>query len=181
MTGSSSRDPGLLDAFALAARVVDEVVVDTVRDTHDALARRVHGAAATGPGWLDGSGHVHRTVARATYHAVGLGLRGAATGLSAAASAGLGPALEDAARGRLVRGAVNGLSGDRLARERHPMAITMAVRVDGRDVPLDGAAIAAAFPAATGRVAVLLHGLCENESYWRRRPRRASARRTPTR
>lgn len=167
--GRPGRDPGLLDAFALAARAVDEVVVETMRDTHDAIARRVHGLAATGSGWAETSGHLHRGVARSTYHALGLGLRGAAAGLSAAASAGVGPALEDGARGRLVRGAVNGLWGDRLDRERHTMAITMAVRVGGRDLPLTGEAIAAAFPSATGRVAVLVHGLGENDSSWRRR------------
>ncbi len=101
VTGSSARGPGLLDAFALAARAVDEVVVETVRDTHDALARRVHGAAATGPGWAETSGHLHRGVARATYHAVGLGLRGAAAGLSATA-ARLGRT-RTGARGRRAR------------------------------------------------------------------------------
>ncbi len=49
------------------------------------------------------------------------------------------------------------------------MAITMAVRVDGRDLALDGAAVASAFPSATGRLAVLVHGLGENDSSWRRR------------
>lgn len=50
--------------------------------------------------------------------------------------------------------------------ERPRLAITMAVRVDGRDVPLTPEGLAAAFPEATGRVVVLHHGLCENESYW---------------
>jgi pimeloyl-ACP methyl ester carboxylesterase len=44
----------------------------------------------------------------------------------------------------------------------------MAVRAGGRDVPLDGDGLAEAFPDATGRVVVLLHGLCENESHWSR-------------
>jgi pimeloyl-ACP methyl ester carboxylesterase len=44
----------------------------------------------------------------------------------------------------------------------------MAVRIDGRDVPLTPEGLAAAFPGATGRVVVLHHGLCENESYWER-------------
>jgi pimeloyl-ACP methyl ester carboxylesterase len=65
-----------------------------------------------------------------------------------------------------VSSAVNGLIGDRLARERPRLAIRMAVRQDGRDVPLSG--LAQAFPAASGRVVVFLHGLCETEDYWRR-------------
>lgn len=46
------------------------------------------------------------------------------------------------------------------------MAIRMAVRSAGRDVPVD--ALGPAFPEATGRVVVFLHGLCETESYWDR-------------
>jgi pimeloyl-ACP methyl ester carboxylesterase len=63
---------------------------------------------------------------------------------------------------------VNGLIGDRLVRERPRLAIPMAVRAHGHDVPLDGDGLADAFPDATDRVVVFLHGLCENESYWNR-------------
>jgi len=59
---------------------------------------------------------------------------------------------------------VNGLIGDRLARERPRLAVPLAVRRDGRDVPLRTDALQTAFPAATGRVALLLHGLSEDES-----------------
>lgn len=50
----------------------------------------------------------------------------------------------------------------------------MGVRVGDEDVVLDAAGVAAAFPAATGKVVVFVHGLCENESFWSReaRPRR---------
>jgi pimeloyl-ACP methyl ester carboxylesterase len=47
----------------------------------------------------------------------------------------------------------------------------MAVRVDGRDLPLDPDAIADAFPQATGRVVVFTHGLGESELAWRLRAR----------
>ena len=36
-------EPTLLDALALLARVADELVVDTARDTHLAWVDRVHG------------------------------------------------------------------------------------------------------------------------------------------
>ncbi len=44
----------------------------------------------------------------------------------------------------------------------------MAVRADGRDVALDPTSLAAAHPDATGRVAIFVHGLCENEECWDR-------------
>ena len=74
------------------------------------------------------------------------------------------PALEDTPRGRFLTSAVDGIIGDRLARERPRLAVPLAVRRDGRDVPTDRAALAEAFPTAAGRVAVLLHGLSENEA-----------------
>jgi pimeloyl-ACP methyl ester carboxylesterase len=46
------------------------------------------------------------------------------------------------------------------------MAIPMAVRRAGTDVVPEDAG--EAFPGATGRVVVFLHGLCENESHWDR-------------
>ena len=87
------------------------------------------------------------------------------------AATGVGPRLEDDPRGRFVSSAVNGLIGDRLLRERPQLAIPMAVRLHGADVDLEPDALAAAFPEATGRLVVFLHGLCENESYWQPPPR----------
>ena len=70
--------------------------------------------------------------------------------------------------------AVNGLIGDRLARASgSDLAITMAVRRRRpRRRRSTATALAAAFPRATGDVVVFLHGLCENEAYWDRAPRR---------
>ncbi|KQW48444.1 hypothetical protein ASC77_06695 [Nocardioides sp. Root1257] len=145
--------PGVLDALSLLTEVADELVVRSVRDTHDAWADRF-------------GGYPGRRITSAVYGGASLGLRAASAGLGRAG--GLGPRLDAGARGRFVRSAVNGLIGDRLAVERPDLAITMAVRADGRDVPLDPDGLAAAFPGATGRVVVFLHGLCENESYWER-------------
>jgi pimeloyl-ACP methyl ester carboxylesterase len=78
----------------------------------------------------------------------------------------VGPRLESGARGRFVSSAVNGLIGDRLLRERPQMAIPMALRRRGADVVVQPDDLAAAYPEATGRLVLFLHGLCENESYW---------------
>jgi hypothetical protein len=67
-----------------------------------------------------------------------------------------------------VVAALNGVLGDHLAASGNPLAIPMTVRRDGTPLSLDRAALAAALPAATGRIAVLVHGLCMNDLQWTR-------------
>lgn len=158
--------PGTLDTLSLLAEVADELVVSTVRDTHLAWLDRVE-TVVGGTGVHHG---VHRTLARGLYGGLGLGLRGVRRGLDAVADAR--PArpsdrrLEHGPRGRRARAAVTGLIGDRLAEQRPVWAFDMSVRAAGRDVMLDPGSLAAAHPGATGQVAVLVHGLCENEECW---------------
>ncbi len=161
--------PTVLDALSLLAEVADELLVGTARDTHLAIADRTHGLVdrATG-GTSTVPGAVHRGIAGAVYGGLGLGLRAASSGLDKVAATGVGPRLEATPRGRFVNAAVNGLIGDSLLRERPQLAIPTAIRLDGRDVEPDADGLAAAFPDATGRLVVFLHGLCENESYWNR-------------
>jgi hypothetical protein len=161
--------PRLLDAAALLSEVADDLVVRTVRDTHDAWAERVHGVlrGATG-GASRVPEAVHRGIASGVYAGLGAGFRVLAAGLGALADLEVGPALEETDQGRVVNAAVNGIIGDRLARERPRLAVPLAVRRDGRDVPVRGDTLRAAFPDATGRVAVLLHGLSESESSFER-------------
>ncbi|MDV7269129.1 alpha/beta hydrolase, partial [Rhodococcus oxybenzonivorans] len=68
--------------------------------------------------------------------------------------------------GAQVIAIISGLIGDVLETEGSPLAEPMAVRVDGAAVPLDSGALAAAFPEASPRIAVFLHGLVETESAW---------------
>ncbi|MBA4326879.1 MAG: permease [Polaromonas sp.] len=62
---------------------------------------------------------------------------------------------------------LNGVLGDQLLESANPLAITMGLRRDGLDLPLDRAALAARLPAATGKIVVLVHGLCMNDLQWR--------------
>jgi hypothetical protein len=171
MTAGSG--PRVLDAAALLSEIADEVVVRTVRDTHTAWLDRVHGILRRRAGGASGVAPltevVHRGVAAGVYGGLGAGCRAAAAGRGAPADPGVGPARDDSPRGRFLTSAVDGIIGDRLARERPRLAVPLAVRRDGRDVPTDADALANAFPSATGRVAVLLHGLSENEAAFDRR------------
>ena len=69
-------------------------------------------------------------------------------------------------RGTAVLAVVNGLIGDVLEREESPLHQPMSVRVGGRAVDLERAALAAAFPAASRHVVVFVHGLMESEQAW---------------
>lgn len=167
MTSHSTVAPSLLDAAALLAEKVEELVVRSARDVHGAVNDRVGAGTRLVPGSAVPDA-AQRGISGAVYGGIGLALRGLAAGLDKAADLaadrGWGPGLEDTGRGRFLHATVNGLIGDRLAEERPRLAIRMSVRRDGADVPLDG--LADAFPDATGRVVVFLHGLCESESAW---------------
>lgn len=157
--------PRLLHAAALLSEVADEVVVRTVRDTHQAWADRVHRALRSPT--RDASRvpeALHRGVATAVYAGVGAGFRTLSAGLGVLADHEVGPPLEETAAGRAATSAVNGIIGDRLARERPRLAVPLAVRRDGRDVPATREALRTAYAQATPRVAVLLHGLSESDA-----------------
>jgi len=166
---TSTSGPGLLDALSFVVEALDEFVLGSVRDTHAAVADRVHEALRRHTGGLGTLPEaVHRGVSTGMYAGLGLGLRAAGAGLDLAGRAGLGPRLEAHRAGRRASAAVNGIIGDRLRDQRPVLSIPMAVRVHDADVALVPAAVAAAFPAATGRVVVFLHGLSEDEHSWER-------------
>lgn len=164
---STTHEPGVADALGLLPVYGDEIVLRTVRDTHRAWAGRtyrvlnkVSGNRARGPQLL------HDAISTAIYSSISAGLAASGMAARAVGEAGLGPRLDDGPRGRFVRSALNGLIGDRFADEGSRLAIAASVRHDGRDVPLERDRLAAAFPEAGEKVAVLVHGLSENESYW---------------
>ena len=64
---------------------------------------------------------------------------------------------------------LNGVLGDYLAASNNPLAIPMRLRRDGIPLPGKRQALALAIPDASGKVVVLLHGLCMNDLQWRRR------------
>jgi len=65
-------------------------------------------------------------------------------------------------------GAMNGLIGDHLQATSNPLAIPMQLRRDGRALPMQRDALARALPGASGRIVVLVHGLCMGDLQWRR-------------
>jgi pimeloyl-ACP methyl ester carboxylesterase len=78
-------------------------------------------------------------------------------------------ALPDASKQRtnLAVAALNAAIGDRLFDADSPLAIPMALRFDGRDLPARSEMLQAVYPGATPKLAVFLHGLGETENSWR--------------
>jgi hypothetical protein len=137
------------------------------RDVHRAVTRRVFGAL--GPLGIPVRA-LHDPVSTISYKTVAAGLRAplAAGGRALARGASRGSAsLADSHAGALALGAVNGLFGDRLARDHPELALPVGFWDDGREVSLEPPAVAEAFGDATPRIAVFIHGLCETEDAWR--------------
>ena len=85
--------PRLLDAAALISEVADDLVVRTVRDTHDAWAERVHTVLRASIGTESRVPElVHRGVASGVCAGLGAGFRALSAGLGALAELEVGPA-----------------------------------------------------------------------------------------
>src|SRR4051812_16749107 len=152
------------ETAALARLGLEEIGGATggIGGIHEAVAGRVFGFV--GPMGKPVQ-VVHDAAARAVYG----GLRGSfrAAGKAAeGALTGRGPLLSSTPRGALALAALNGLVGDVLDVEESPLRQRMAVRVGGEPVALTPEGVAAAFPVATPRVVVFLHGLMETEFSW---------------
>jgi pimeloyl-ACP methyl ester carboxylesterase len=109
---------------------------------------------------------VHEAVTRGVYAGLGLGTR--AVGMAAAAAVGRRDArvLSSTPAGSALIAAVTGLRGDALEAEGSPLCQPMAVRVGGEPVALEPDALRQAFPAATPRIVVFVHGLMTTEFSW---------------
>jgi pimeloyl-ACP methyl ester carboxylesterase len=70
-------------------------------------------------------------------------------------------------RTNLAISALNAAIGDRLVDSDSSLAIHMALRSDGQDLPALPGALATAYPDATCKLAVFLHGLGETENSWK--------------
>ena len=162
----------------IASDAIDRYAITPAQMLHVGIARRVFarvGVAST-PTRL-----VHDHLATSAYSLTRAAVAGAAGALATTLRAASGEAdvlpLSRSRGGRTVVGAINALAGDRLAQRRSDLTIQMAVRCAGIDVACTSDGLAAAFPAATSRIAVFVHGLAETEEWWIRAQRGSRARR----
>lgn len=146
------------DALGGSVRIVGEV--------HSAISRRAF--AATGIAGAPAE-IAHDGIARSVYASVRAALRLAPRAGSAQLARALsdGEPLAQGGRGATLIGALNGAFGDVIATDHRELALDLTVRRDGRDVVPDSIGLAVAYPDATARVAVFVHGLCATEESWR--------------
>ena len=141
-------------------------LTDQIQELHEGIARRVW--RAVGPTAAPVR-VAHDQIARGAYtFARGLtraAVRGGALAFSATRPAHA-ESIERTPLGRAAVGALNGIWGDTLARRGNGLALPMTIRAAGHDVTPTRAAVRAAFPHATGRLAVFVHGLCETDDAW---------------
>lgn len=84
---------------------------------------------------------------------------------------GLVPLLGEGSPGaehEAVLAALNGVLGDYLFETANPLAIEMRLRHGGQPLALEPGLLRSAFPAATGRLLVLVHGSSMNDLQWSR-------------
>ena len=159
--------PDELRALAVLAAAELGGAAGGIGGVHDAIAQRVFGALGAR---AEPVRRAHDTIAQGAYASVGVAatLGGAAAGrLLALRDAGDGRPVSASPRGAAALGVLCGLCGDALEASGSDLAEPMALRVRGRAVPPERAALAAAYPGAGPRLVVFLHGLMETEFAWR--------------
>ena len=112
------------------------------------------------------TGFVYRTVHGVT-ELVGKGLEAAFTRLEPLLES-LVDAPPETPEREAVLAALNGVLGDRLAQTHNPLATPMSLRYQGHELNLQALP---AMPHATGKVLLLIHGLCMNDLQWQAQPR----------
>ena len=150
------------DSAALALDFADRHILEAVRDIHHAVASRVLLATRLG----SVPDRIHSIASNALYAGLSTAMRSSANGLRSLGRRGVGTPLEASISGRQLLSTINAMVGAELAAGGDPGAIRMGLRVGASDVPVEGAALAAAYPRATDRIVLFLHGLGENDESW---------------
>jgi pimeloyl-ACP methyl ester carboxylesterase len=155
-------DDRATEARALSAALAEELgaVAAAAEATHRAIARRIF--RAVGPVGTPVR-VAHDAIADVTHAAVRRGVAAAATGVGELAARRGATPLTEGRRGAAAAAIAHGLRGA-------ATAFPASLRVDGRAVDPEPAALAAAYPGATPAPVVLLHGLVGTEHVWDRGP-----------
>ncbi|MEO7253355.1 MAG: alpha/beta hydrolase [Casimicrobium sp.] len=137
-------------------------ITDLVEAMHRNIARVPVVTSSAENGRTSGiAGFVYRTV-RGVTRVVGGGID--------AGLALLSPALADVPNVRAreaVLSALNGVLGDHLVASKNQLAIPMQFRHRGHSLTVTRDGIAQQLPNASGKIVVLIHGLCMNDLQWK--------------
>jgi hypothetical protein len=168
MSQRRPREPSDLRGVAQLARDATLGLSDLVEAMHGGFARPLSGLLGGAPERTRGiTAGIYRSIRWITRR-VGGGVDAALASLEPVLAQSSGASAAAERRESLVA-ALNGVLGDHLAATENPLAIPMQFRRGGRALPLAATELAASIPDATGRLVVLIHGLCRSDQNWRRR------------
>lgn len=159
--------PSDLRAAVQLASQATQGVINITEGVHQSVRRRLGLSSGASDELASGlTGQIYRGV-RGVAHTVGHGLDGALAALllrvgNPADDPEASPARE------AVLAALNGVLGDRLQRLGNPLAQTMELRQGGRVLPLAPASLKAQLRQPSPHLLLLVHGLCMNDTQWRR-------------
>ena len=158
---SRSHIADLLGASRLAVEATTGLA-DVVEAMHEAIAR-VPGLRAPVPGRTRGiTGLVYGSI-RGVTRGVGHGLDALLPAIARRRELRASSARRDAAVA-----ALNGVVGDHLEATGNPLAIPMRLSHGGRPLALVRRALEADVPRPSGRLLVMVHGLCVGHGQWNR-------------
>jgi pimeloyl-ACP methyl ester carboxylesterase len=164
--GSESSAPN--EVRALSALAFDELrsFPGAIRDMHLGIAKRAfRGVGPAGrPVQL-----IHDAVSSRAYGAIGAGTAGLGRAVDTTMERrGMGEqvSLSTTQKGNFGIAVLSGLIGDRLERDGSALHQPASARIHGERIGLDESSLRAAFPQATPRLAVFIHGLTGDEFCW---------------
>ncbi|MEP6907991.1 MAG: hypothetical protein ABI858_08445 [Pseudoxanthomonas sp.] len=152
------------DLRGLGRLAIDGVtgVTDLVEAMHAAITHLPALVGKPAPAVTTGlTGWIYQTV-RGVTRTVGSGVDTALGGLAPL----LGKAGPSTSQREAIAAAMNGVLGDHLEASHNPLAITMRFRRQGEALVLNRKALKADLPDATGKLLVLVHGLCMDDLQW---------------
>lgn len=100
---------------------------------------------------------------RGTTKLVGRGITGSLSQLAPERSIGISIDQKET-----ILSILNGIIGDYLNQEENPLAVTMQFKHQGKAISLDKQGILAAYPKPSGKVLLMIHGLCMDDLQWNR-------------
>ena len=164
--GAESSAPN--EVRALSALAFDELrsFPGAIRDMHLGIAERAF--RGVGPAALPVK-LIHDAISSRAYGAIGAGASGLGRAVDAAMERrGIGEqvSLSTTQKGNFGIAVLNGLIGDRLERDGSALHQPASARIHGERIGLDEPSLREAFPQATPRLVVFIHGLTGDEFCW---------------
>lgn len=108
------------------------------------------------------SGLVYKSI-RGTTKLVGRGITGGLSQLAPERSIGISLNQKET-----ILSILNGIIGDHLNKELNPLAVPMQFKYQGKTISLKSEAIQKVYPTASGKILLMVHGLCMDDLQWNR-------------